>query len=165
MLLFGFSSIVMSGTMQAGHWPWAFFSLGLSALAANLHLAFANSDGRSAGKSRAGLRLVIDDGRFERAPELARVLVRSALQAGPYMGALMLLTGLHDRAAGTTIVHAPRPQRIVSLDLSGAEAETGEGVPPAPAPAAGPPFASWKAAVAMAAHLAIATLYMFLAAV
>jgi hypothetical protein len=79
-------------------------SVGCGALIANLALAAFAARGRSPGKALLGLTLVArQDG--ER-PGWWRGLVRSSLQAGPYAGALTVLTGVHDRFAGTQIVDA-----------------------------------------------------------
>jgi hypothetical protein len=80
-------------------------SFGVGGLCANLYLAISNGLGRSIGKTFLGLRLVVS-AEHSRTPGFARGLVRSSLQAGPWMGALMLLTGAHDAFAGTTIVAA-----------------------------------------------------------
>lgn len=79
------------------------YSFGFAALCANLYLAISNGAGRSVGKALTGLRLVVFPGPWPSRPGFARGLVRSALQAGPWMGALMVATGAHDAFAGTTI--------------------------------------------------------------
>jgi len=90
-------------------------SVGLGTLLANAYLAVSNGLGQSVGKAVTGLRLIVsDDG--SAVPGLARGVVRSSLQAGPYMGALMVVTGLHDRFARTRIVTGarvpdPEPER------------------------------------------------------
>ena len=80
------------------------YSLGIAALCANLYLGIANGTGRSVGKFLCGLRLVVFVGQYPAKPGLARGLVRSALQAGPWMGIAMYNSGAHDKFAGTTVI-------------------------------------------------------------
>ena len=75
---------------------------GFAALCANGYLAISAVNGRSIGKALFGLRLVVADRPGK--PGLARGLVRSSLQACPYMAALMVVTGFHDAIAGTRVV-------------------------------------------------------------
>lgn len=77
-------------------------AFGFGALCANLYLAMSAAQGRSLGKAMVGVRLIeaTDGGR----PGWARGIIRSSMQAGPFMGALMIVTGAHDRLAGTRIV-------------------------------------------------------------
>lgn len=79
-------------------------SSGIGALFANLYLAITNGAGMSAGKALTGLRLIVLVGHYPARPGFMRGLVRSALQAGQYMGAVMLWTGWHDTIAGTKII-------------------------------------------------------------
>jgi hypothetical protein len=123
----------------------AVLAFGLAAMAANLYLVIGAATGRSIGKVLTGLRLVVlDDAGEPVRPGIARGLVRAACQAGPWMGALMVLTGVHDRLAGTTLVRA------------GAAAD----IPPD----AGAGVAAWRVVVAIAAHLAAGAVYMFVGA-
>ena len=76
--------------------------VGFCVLCANGYLAISAVNGRSIGKALFGLRVVVADRPGK--PGLARGLVRSAFQRGPYMGALMVVTGFHDAIAGTRVV-------------------------------------------------------------
>jgi len=122
-------------------------SVGCGALFANLCLAAYAANGRSPGKALLGLRLVAVDaiGR----PGWGRGLVRSSLQAGPYMGALTILTGIHDAFAGTRII-AEEERRYVErlvqeLDDDGF-------------------VASWKVGLAVLLHGFFAFVFMMIAA-
>jgi uncharacterized RDD family membrane protein YckC len=119
-------------------------SFGFAALCANLYLALSNGAGRSVGKAFCGLRLVVFVGPYPARPGFARGLVRSALQSGPWMGAIMWLTDFHDAFAGTTIVEASK----VGL------------------PASNPPqIAGWKIAAAVLIHLFFAMVYVVVGAI
>lgn len=128
---------------------------GISAVCANLYLAIANGAGRSLGKALNGLRLVVIVGPHVARPGFARGLVRSALQAGPWMGIVMYCTGVHDRFAGTTII-----QEVDDSPLrqdSGVDAFADD-MPNAP------PIAIWKIALAVVIHLFCGIVYMFVGA-
>ena len=122
---------------------------GFAALCANLYLAVSAAKGRSVGKALLGLRLVVADD--DAKPGLARGLVRSSLQALPYMGALMVLTGAHDSFAGTRIVHAEQHR----VEHFGQECET---------PHEGSRVSQWKVALAIVVHLFAALVYMIVGA-
>ena len=126
---------------------------GFAALCANGYLAISAAIGRSIGKDHFGLRLVVAD--CPGKPGLTRGLVRSSLQAGPYMGALMVVTGLHDAIAGTRIV----------ADEQGAIEHT---VRESEIPNGRSQVATWKralvVALAIALHLFSALLYIIVAA-
>lgn len=77
-------------------------SYGIAVICANQYLTISAATGRSLGKILFGLKVVVADTTAE--PGLVRGLIRSSLQAPPYMGALMVWTGLHDSFAGTQIV-------------------------------------------------------------
>ncbi len=121
-------------------------SIGIGALIANLCLAACAAGGRSPGKALFGLKVVTAD-TFER-PGWARGLVRSSLQAGPFLGALTVLTGLHDRFAGTRIVKRDerRPTNLVGLD------DDDLGVP------------TWRVGAAVLLHAFFAFVFMLVAA-
>ena len=121
---------------------------GIAALCANLYLAVTAANGRSLGKAFQGLRLVV--GESEAKPGLRRGLVRSSLEAVPYMGWLMLLTGAHDAFAGT---------RIVLAKPTGTEVTVG-----ADGPIDDSPVAAWKVGVAICLHLFLTFVYMILGA-
>lgn len=90
------------------------------------------------------LRLVVGDSAAK--PGLARGLVRSSLQAGPYMGALMVLSGAHDQFAGTRIV---------------ADKDVVDQAVREPAhPNRSHHVATWKVALAIVLHLFFALVYM-----
>jgi uncharacterized RDD family membrane protein YckC len=121
-------------------------SFGFSALCANLYLAISNGAGRSVGKALTGLRLVAFAGQYPARPGFARGLVRSALQAGPYMGVIMVATGFHDAFVGTTIVQAskwdtPHPNPPILLRIP-----------------------AWKIASAVFLHLFFAMVYVVIGA-
>jgi len=121
-------------------------SIAFGALVANLCLAAYAARGRSPGKALFGLHVVAAD-TFEK-PGWARGLVRSSLQAGPYMGGLTVLTGLHDRFAGTRIVSRDerRPVDPLGLDVEDL------GVP------------TWKVGAAGLLHAFFAFVFMVIAA-
>ncbi len=121
-------------------------SIGSGALVANLCLAAYAAHGRSPGKALLGLKLVESD-TFE-PPGWARGFVRSSLQAGPYLGALTVLTGLHDRFAGTRIVSADERRPPDPLDLD----DDDLGAP------------AWKVGAAVVLHAFFAFVFMIIAA-
>lgn len=129
------------------------FCSGVGALFANLYLAISNGAGRSIGKAVTGLRLGVLSNHRMMSPGFARGLLRSALQAGPWMGALMVLTGWHDAIAGTTIVrvtgiydgHGPRPEATRRLHL--------------------PPIAAWKIVMAVLLHAFFAFVFVLMSAI
>ena len=126
---------------------------GFAALCANVYLAISAAKGRSVGKALVGLRLVVTDRPGK--PGLARGLVRSSLQAGPWMEALMVWTGARDAIAGTRIV--ADEQGAIEHDVRESEIPNGRSQ-----------VATWKVAVAVALaialHLFSAFLYMLVAA-
>jgi uncharacterized RDD family membrane protein YckC len=91
---------------------------GIGVLCGNIYLAVSNGAGRSVGKAAMGLRLIALGKPYPAKPGIFRGLVRSALQAPPYMGAVMVLGGWHDAFAGTTIVEDPdiNPEVRASLE-------------------------------------------------
>ncbi len=122
-------------------------SVGFGAFLSNLCLAAFAANGRSPGKPLLGLRLVgADDDR----PGWGRGLVRSSLQAGPYMGAFTVMTGLHDVFAGTRIVD-PDERRPVNRLLDEVD-DASAGVAP------------WKVGLALILHLFFAFVWMMIAA-
>jgi uncharacterized RDD family membrane protein YckC len=126
------------------------FSFGLAALFANFYLAVSAANGWSVGKSMYGLRLVAwpDGGR----PGLARGLVRSSLQGGPYMGLVTVWTGAHDTFAGTRIVTNQQWNRDYTLSEPDRENDTSR-VP------------AWKVAFAIVLHVFFAFVYVIVAAI
>ena len=122
-------------------------SLGFAALCANLYLGITNGVGWSLGKALNGLRLVTFVGEHPARPGVARGLVRSALQAGPWMGGLMVLTGFHDAFAGTRIVEAPQWDA------------------PYPNSPSLPRIAAWKIVAAVFLHLFFAMVYVVIGAI
>jgi uncharacterized RDD family membrane protein YckC len=138
------------------------FSMGLGALGANLYLAFASGAGKSIGKDIMGLRLVSLVRGIPARPGFAAGLVRSSVQALPCMGALSVLTGMHDAIAGTTIA------RIADATVwdrwwSGiTPAENGDALDTSAPPAR---VGSWKIVVAILVHLAAVPCYAVLSAV
>jgi len=128
---------------------------GLAAVLANMYLAIANGAGRSLGKALNGLRLVVAVGSHVATPGFARGLVRSSLQAGPWMGIVMYYTGAHDRFAGTTILQ--------EVDDSPLRQDSGVGAFADNMPNA-PPMATWKIALAVVIHLFCGIVYMFVGA-
>jgi uncharacterized RDD family membrane protein YckC len=124
-----------------------FLSVGFGALVASLSLAAYAAGGRSPGKALFGLKVVTAD-TFEK-PGWARGLVRSSLQAGPGWGALTVLTGLHDRFAGTGIVRADDRRPVNDLQ----ELDDDDlGVAP------------WKVGAAVLLHAFFAFVFMIIAA-
>ena len=97
-----------------------------------------------------GLRLVAWPGGGK--PGLARGLVRSSLQAGPYMGALMVFTGAHDTFAGTRILTDEQWNRDYTLR----EPDPGT---------SRSPVSAWKVALAIVLHVFVAFVYMIVAAI
>jgi hypothetical protein len=132
------------------------FSNGIGALCGNLYLAIANGAGRSVGKALTGLRLVIFVGQYPVRPGFARGLVRSGLQTGPYMGALMLLTGWHDTIAGTKIVQVADATAWDRWEAGSTSSLNSKAVfPNVPRPLR---IAPWKITMAVLSHLFFAIL-------
>ncbi len=125
-------------------------SFGFAALCANVYLAISAAIGQSVGKALFGLRLIVADRPAK--PGLARGLVRSSLQAGPWMGALMVVTGIHDTFAGTRIVadeSAWHDQTVQESELLNE----------------GPHVATWRVVLAVALHLFFPFVYMVIGAI
>jgi hypothetical protein len=133
------------------------FMSGIGTLVANLYLAVTNGAGKSVGKALTGLSLVTFIGQYPAKPGFARGLVRSALQAGPCMGALMFLTGVHDTVAGTTIVLATG---ATARDRWRADSDTLFLDVPRP-----PRVAAWKIAMAVPLLPFFTMVYMILSAI
>jgi len=137
---------------------------GFAALCANLYLAISNGMGRSVGKALTGLRLVTFAGPYPFKPGFARGLVRSALQAGPWMGAVMVAWGAHDRFAGTTIVQITdsaaweRWWRDRSISSAPCDAPNASLSNPRR-------IAIWKIAIAVVLHLFFVLVYMIVGAI
>ncbi len=123
-------------------------SVGCGAFCANLCLAGYAARGRSPGKALLGLRLVAA-GDPDR-PGWGRGLVRSSLQAGPYMGALTVLTGLHDVFAGTRIVAVDERRAVDRVTHD--QDDEGSGI------------ALWKVGLAVLVHAFFAFVWMIIAA-
>ena len=131
---------------------------GIGALCANLYLAISNGTGRSVGKALTGLRLVVFVGQYPVRPGFARGLVRSSLQAGPCMGALMFCAGLHDTIAGTKIVQVVDATAWDRWEARSISSLNSDAV--FPNVACPPRIAIWKIAMAVLFHLFSAMVYM-----
>lgn len=123
---------------------------GIGALSANLYLAISNGAGRSIGKAVTGLRLAVRSDHHMLTPGFARGLLRSSLQAGPWMGALMVLTGWHDAVAGTTIA------RFTEIDIQHSSRSEA---------ARCPRIAAWKIMLATLLHGFFGFVYVVISAI
>jgi hypothetical protein len=121
-------------------------SIGFGAFVANLCVAAYAARSRSPGKALFGLKLVAADS-FEK-PGWARGLVRSSFQAGPYLGGITVLTGVHDAFAGTRIVSRDERRPVDPLGLDDEDL----GVP------------AWKVGLAVLLHGFFAFVFMMIAA-